>query len=127
MSHTILLVEDEEQQRFALRLLFESEGYSVLDAESAEDAYEHLKKESPTVVVTDVKLTGMDGITFFEDVRKDPRFQRIPFVFITGYNDPAAISELEKLDSVAYVTKPYNLDDLLKVVRRFAPSDSKPQ
>ena len=115
---TILLVEDEAQQRETLTMVFEVEGYSITAVASAEDGLNNLAKLKPDMIITDVKLTGMDGFSFFDEVRKRSDLKKIPFVFITGYNDPKAINTVKNLGAVAYVTKPYEIEELLHVVKQ---------
>lgn len=117
----LLIVEDEPQQRETLAMLFEGEGYSVRATESAETALDILRHNRPHLVVTDVKLTGMDGITFFESVRKGEEGKDIPFIFITAYNDTAAIARIKTMGAVEYITKPFNLEDLIRLVREKSP------
>ena len=121
---TILLVEDELQQREVLTMLLESQGYSVISVMDAEDGLRRINQTPPDMIVTDVKLPGMDGFTFFEQLRFNLQYQNIPFIFITGYNDLKAIEQARALGAVAYVTKPYNLEDLLLMVRSHLPSVS---
>jgi CheY-like chemotaxis protein len=113
----LLIVEDEPQQRETLAMLFEGEGYSVRATDSAETAMEILRNTNPHLVVTDVKLVGMDGITFFETVRGMEDGKDIPFIFITAYNDVAAIQRIKGMGSVDYITKPFNLEVLISLVR----------
>ncbi len=117
----ILLIEDEHQQRESLVGMFESEGYDTVGVESAETALEQIARRLPDLIITDVKLTGMDGFTFFDAVREDPRWNAIPFIFITGYNDPAAIEHVKRLGALGYVTKPYDLENLISLVKRSLP------
>jgi CheY-like chemotaxis protein len=117
----ILLVEDEDQQLQVLETLFGSEGYEVLAVRSAEEALLRLKETRPDMIVTDVKLPGMDGFTLYEAILASQEFRDIPFVFITGYDDPRAVEHVTRLGAVAYVKKPYNLDDLLRVVEGIHP------
>jgi DNA-binding NtrC family response regulator len=121
---TLLIVEDECQQREALMMLFEAEGYVVLGVQSAEAAMERIHDTTPSMVISDVKLTGADGFTLFENVRKQQSLETIPFVFITAYNDPRAIEKIKSLKAVDYLTKPYNLEDLLATVRRLLPPNA---
>jgi|SRR6185503_10960185 len=116
-SPRLLIVEDEPQQRETLAMLFEGEGYSVRATDSAETAMEILVKTRPHLVVTDVKLVGMDGITFFESVRSREDGKLIPFIFMTAYNDLAAIERVKQMGFVEYITKPFNLEDLIALVR----------
>jgi two-component system response regulator GlrR len=118
---TILLVEDEIQQREILQMMFESEGFEVTSTSSAEEALAHLRTAVPQLIVSDVKLGGVDGISMFEELRKDARLAGVPFIFITGYNDPVAIERVRSFGSADYVTKPYDLDALLERVRKQLP------
>jgi CheY-like chemotaxis protein len=117
MNATLMLVEDEAEQRDVLTMMFEAEGYTVLNAETAEKALEVLKTSQTNLIVSDVKLPGIDGFTFYDRVRDMPSLKNVPFMFITGYNDPLSIAKVMKLGPVAYVTKPYNLEDLMTMVR----------
>jgi CheY-like chemotaxis protein len=125
--NTILLIEDEAQQREVLQMMFEAEGFEVVGAESAERALEYLQSAVPQLVVTDVKLGGVDGISMFERLRQEERFRNVPFIFITGYNDPVAIERVKSFGAAEYLTKPYDLDALLDRVRKqFPPRESVP-
>jgi CheY-like chemotaxis protein len=119
---TILLVEDEDQQREVLTMLLEAEGYKVRGASSAEEVLKELGGLDFQLFISDVKLTGVDGFTFFSEVRKQPRFQNIPFIFISAYNDKNVIETITKHNLVDYVTKPYNLEDIISVVKKYLPS-----
>jgi CheY-like chemotaxis protein len=120
----ILLVEDEPQQREVLEMLFSSEGYEVVGVASAEEALVRMESTRPDMIVTDVKLPEMDGFTLYEAILGSEKFRAIPFVFITGYNDPQAVERVTRLGAVAYVMKPYNLDDLLRVVKGIHPPNA---
>ncbi len=126
-SQTILLVEDEAQQREVLASVLEAEGYTVVSAESAEAAIQHIGKVEPQLIVTDVKMGEMDGFSFFNHVRSLPKYSQSPFIFITGYNDPEAIDRVKQLGAAAYVTKPYELDTLLSLVKEVLPPEIETQ
>jgi CheY-like chemotaxis protein len=121
MPQKVLLIEDEADQREVLNSILESQGYTTLATDRAEVALTHLSSFLPNLIVTDVKLPGIDGITFFEEVRKKNGFHDMPFIFITAYNDPTAISRLTKMESVDYVTKPYDIEKLLNLVQQTLP------
>ena len=118
---TLLLVEDEDQQRDSLIMVFESEGYVIHAFPTAEEACEKLQSIRPSLIISDVKLPGMDGFSFFDKVREQLNSQLVPFIFITGYNDPAAIESVKKLDATWYVTKPYELENLINKVQQILP------
>lgn len=118
---SILLVEDEAQQREMLQLVLESEGYNVVGAETAEEALQHLSSNKPNMLITDVKLPGIDGFTLFDEVRKSNDIRQFPIIFITAYNDSKSAEHMKQFGASAYVTKPYNLEDLLKLVKELLP------
>ena len=124
VKSTLMLVEDEAEQRNALRLMFEAEGYTVLPAETAERALELLRHEQPDMVVIDVRLPGIDGFALFDQMRIDTRFKSTPFLFITGFNDPASVARVIKLGAVGYITKPYKLETLMEKIREHLPLHS---
>lgn len=113
----LLIVEDEPGQRETLDTLFAAEGYSVRSTDSAEKAIELLKVSRPDLIVTDVKLLGMDGISFFEEVRRGADGAPIPFIFMTAYNDRTEIDRVKSFGSVEYLTKPFDLEELVDLVR----------
>ncbi|MDI6766760.1 MAG: response regulator [Bacteroidota bacterium] len=99
-------------------MLFEVEGYNVVGVPSAEEALNKIQEITPQMFITDIKLTGMDGFSFYNEVRKNPSLENIPFIFISAYNDDKAIQNVKNLGAVGYLTKPYNLEDLLKTVKQ---------
>ena len=119
-KQTILLVEDEEQQREVLSTILELEGFTVLGAESTEAALHLLANTTPALIVTDIKLPGLDGLAFFDIVRESPGCSTTPFVFITGYNEPEAIERVKKLGAAGYITKPYDVSNLLGLIKQIA-------
>lgn len=121
LNPTIMLVEDEAQQRDALALMFEAEGYTVLAADSAEAGAQQILRTVPDMIVTDVKLPGIDGFTFFDQIRQQPSCEHVPFIFITGYNDPLAIESVKQLGAAGYITKPYDLENLITLVKKHLP------
>jgi CheY-like chemotaxis protein len=118
ISRKVLLIEDEREQRQVLHSLFEGQGYQTISTTLAETALSQPPTFLPDVIITDVKLPGKDGFTFFEEVRSNERYRHIPFIFITGYNDPKAINHLTQMEAVKYLTKPYEIESLLELVHQ---------
>ena len=114
----ILLIEDEPEQRNILQMMLENEGYTVLCADSAEGGLQLIEQSKPQLVITDVKMSGMDGFTLFEHVREKLQMKDLQFIFSTGYNDPKTIREITKLNATAYITKPYDPLELIDVIAK---------
>lgn len=114
----IIIIEDEPEQRLALKQFLITEGYDVLDYSSAEDALHNLQTLKPHLIVSDIKLPGIDGITFFHEIRKINNLRDVPFFFISAFNDPDTIASIRSLGMVDYITKPYELDEFLEIVKK---------
>ncbi len=113
---TILLIEDEPQQRETLSTVLSGEGYDVVAVSSAEEALAWLRQSKPSIILTDIKLMGLDGFSMFEKLRDDSRYSGIPLLFLTGYNDLDVIERAKSLGAAGYLTKPYELEALLAMI-----------
>jgi two-component system NtrC family sensor kinase len=85
-SYRVLVVDDEESIRLLLRDILEMDGHRVESASSGIEAWSHLDSNAgpPDVIITDMKMPGMDGATFFREVsRRDPALAK-RIIFITG-------------------------------------------
>lgn len=117
MSHTIFVTEDEENIRELLRCTIESFGYRVECFECAEDLLERLKTTVPSLLLLDIMLPGMDGLTALGKIKKNPATADLPVLLLT-----AKSSELDKvrgLDIGAedYITKPFGVLELSARIR----------
>lgn len=107
---TLLLVDDEEDFREAAREALNRQGFHVADADSGERALEYLESTRPDVVVLDLRMGGMDGISTLREIRKSDR--SLPVVILTGhgkYEDALAGIQLGVVD---FVQKPVDLKHL---------------
>lgn len=113
--HTILVVEDEELMRSILRRLLESSGYNVVTADSAESALAAFGENEISVTLTDIKMSGMDGIELLDRIKGiDPDAL---VIVMTAYSSvDSAVAALRK-GAYDYVTKPFVNDDLLQTVK----------
>ena len=116
MKGLLLLVEDDQNAREGMKVALEEEGYEVIDKEKAEDALEVLKKKNVDLVITDLRLPGMDGV---ELLRKAQGVSPSTLVIIiTAYATVENAVEAMKEGAYDYVTKPINLDRFLLLVKR---------
>ncbi|NOY22946.1 MAG: sigma-54-dependent Fis family transcriptional regulator [Acidobacteria bacterium] len=110
MSFRILVVDDEAAQRSVLSRFLESEGYTVDQAESAEQALRQLENESADLIISDMKMNGMSGLDFLKQLReRDPL---IPFLMITAFSNVSDAVDVLKSGASDYLTKPVNLAEL---------------
>lgn len=115
-TRTILLIEDEEEQYSILVKAFAERGYAMVVATRAEEALRLIEQVLPELLIVDIKLEGMDGITFFEHCKSLGLIGRIPFIYLTAYNSLSMAMEAKKQGAAEYIVKPYDLDFLLDTV-----------
>ncbi len=116
MSYSILVVDDEKNQRTILGKFLESNGYRVFLAESGELALDILKKETIDALITDMKMGGMSGKDLLKEVKKINPL--LPVIVITAFGSVEDAVEVMKFGAADYITKPVNLQELLIKLRK---------
>jgi len=113
MSARVLVVEDDEATRSALRALLDDAGYVCDEAADGERAVAAMREAQFDLVLLDVGLPGMSGADVHAHLRRDPRTRFLPIVFLTAYADRQI--KLQQLEAGAedFITKPYDADELL--------------
>lgn len=115
MKPNILVVEDEELMRAILRQLLEDEGFQVFTADSAENALQLFASEEIAVTLTDIKMTGMDGLALLDRIKTIE--EEAIVIIMTAYSSvDSAIAALRK-GAYDYVTKPFVNADLLQTIK----------
>jgi signal transduction histidine kinase len=118
MEKTILLVDDEKDIREVLRLPLADLGYAVLEAENGEEALRQFERLQPSMVLTDIKMPGMDGIELLQKIKQaNPEAE---VIMITGHGDMDLAVKSLKFDATDFITKPINVDVLEIALRRAA-------
>jgi CheY-like chemotaxis protein len=95
-----------------------SEGYSAIAFEKTDDAYEYILQNTPDLIVSDIKLVPMNGFEFLKVLKDNPDTVDIPFIFVTGNADLKTAIESRRLGAEDFVSKPYDLVDLLNTIER---------
>jgi DNA-binding NtrC family response regulator len=113
---TILIVEDEPKMLRLLKLNLGEEGYSIRAAQDAEVGLNTLRQEKIDLVVTDLKLPGMDGLEFLQAVKRADA--RIPVIVMTAYGTVETAVEAMKAGASDYVLKPFSLEEMKLIVRK---------
>jgi two-component system nitrogen regulation response regulator GlnG len=113
---TILIVDDEKPICAALASLVKAEGFKALTAGDGATALEKVRSESPDVMLTDIKMPGMDGMELMRRTREvDPD---LPVVMITAYAEVHGAVESIKAGAHDYLSKPFDNQDVLRVIHR---------
>jgi len=117
----IMLVDDEEQLVSIMASVLQDEGFSVKKMLSAEEALVEYVSYSPDLVISDVKMDSMDGFAMFERVKALQREKSVPFIFLTGLDDRLGQQRANSLGATAYVSKPFDVDELVGMVKKLVP------
>lgn len=112
----ILVVDDEYLIRWSLEQNLKKEGYEIFLSESGEEAIEVINKESPDIVLLDIKLPGMDGYEVLDKILKIDK--DIMVIMITAYEEVDKVVKAIKLGAFDYVTKPFDFNKVLLSVQK---------
>jgi two-component system response regulator PilR (NtrC family) len=114
MPH-LLIVDDEQSMRDFLSILFYREGYTVTVAPTAEAALATLGQKEFDAVLTDVRMPGMSGLELLAELKS--RQPDLPVIIVTAFASPDDAVQAMKSGAFDYLAKPFNVDELRKVVR----------
>jgi two-component system OmpR family response regulator len=115
-ARPVLVVDDDDATRAAERAVLSDDGFRVIEARDGEEAMRAIVNDPPALVILDIQMPGVDGPAFARQLRMALR--RVPLVILTGAED--AKHEADRCNAEAYLRKPFDAPELLRVVRRFA-------
>lgn len=113
----ILIVDDEARILMLLQSLLRANHYEALTAKSGEEALRMLKEDpSFDIVITDLRMSPMDGMTLFYEIRK--LYPAIPVILLTAYASVETAIDAMKNGAVDYITKPFKVDEMIATLKR---------
>jgi CheY-like chemotaxis protein len=118
MAIRVLVVEDDDVIRQLITVNLELEGFEVMTAVDGQDALERVIADEPDVITLDVMMPRMDGWATAEKLREDPATAGIKIVLISARAQEADLQRGDQIGVDAYLTKPFDPDELIGVVRR---------
>jgi two-component system, cell cycle response regulator DivK len=117
-NELILIIEDNEKNRKLIRDLLQVKGYRTIESETAEDGLKLAEEKTPALILMDIQLSGMDGITAMKQLKAAPKTKTIPIVAITAsamtHNRQTMLAE----GFDGYQTKPFNFKEFLDELKR---------
>lgn len=113
----ILVIDDEKELREEILDMLRFEGYDAIKAENGAVGIEEAKKHRPDLIICDILMPEMDGISVFKILTKDVSFLFTPFIFLTALADKEEIREGMILGVDDYITKPFQKEKLLKAIQ----------
>jgi len=114
----VLVAEDDDISATILLHRLHKEGLDVVRFDNGQDAYQDALRETPTLVILDVKMPGLDGFEVLERLRKDHRFSSVPVIMLTSMGQEADVVRAFRMGADDYILKPFSPTELSARVRR---------
>ncbi|MBN1445070.1 MAG: response regulator [Candidatus Omnitrophica bacterium] len=115
----ILIMEDEPDALMMLSMALKSAGYVVFGAPDGEEGLKIFREEKPDLVILDVMMPRMDGWEVLQRIKAGLKSKRVPVIMLTGKSEDADKVKGYDFGADFYVTKPYNIQKLLPIIRDF--------
>lgn len=122
MGKRVMAVDDSATVRKVLQATLVEAGYDVVEAVDGADALEKLSGESVDMLVTDLNMPNVDGIGLIQEVRQKPGNRFMPIIMLTSESQPEKKNAGKAAGASGWITKPFNPDQLLAVVRMVCPA-----
>ena len=114
MSYSVMIVDDDAQIRTLLSTMLSVAGFESVTAEDGLDAWEKIKHHQPDVLLLDVMMPNLDGLSLCKKLRGEAETADLPIIFLSGKAHQEAIREGLAAGANSYLTKPTSLGELTK-------------
>jgi len=118
MSEKILIVDDEPHMLRVTELSIKKGGYQIVIGRNGKEALELAAREKPSLIVMDVSMPEMDGLTALTQLKANPETAKIPVIMLTVRGQAMARQQAEQSGAAVYLTKPFSPSQLLVEVKR---------
>ena len=112
----IWVIDDDRAMRWVLEKTFKEEGFDVTNFEEAQTALERLHHDAPDVILTDIRMPGIDGLTFLSKVKNS--HPDLPVIIMTAHSDLESAVSSYQTGAFEYLPKPFDIDEALALVNR---------
>ncbi|MBI5256516.1 MAG: response regulator [Burkholderiales bacterium] len=118
MPKTIMIVDDSESVRLVVGMALKSAGYDVIEGRDGQDAVARLTGQKVHLIISDVNMPRMDGISFVKAVKQMPAYKFTPVIMLTTESQEARKREGQAAGARAWVVKPFQPEQLLGAVKK---------
>jgi len=118
MSKTIMIVDDSASLRQVVGIALKSAGYEILEACDGKDALGKLTGQKINLIISDVNMPIMDGISFVREVKKHPNYKFTPIIMLTTESQESKKQEGQSAGAKAWVVKPFKPEQMLQAVSK---------
>lgn len=117
-KRNILLVDDEVGFAEILRDLLMMDGYEVVLVYDGQEALEKLNDYLPDLIISDIMMPRVGGIELYHKVRQNPKYSKIPFLFISGFEDGRILKGLQDHELFGILSKPIDMEQIQKTISK---------
>jgi two-component system chemotaxis response regulator CheY len=118
MAKTIMVVDDSTSLRQVVSIALKGGGYDVLEAEDGKDALGKLAGQKIHLIISDVNMPNMDGITFVKELKKLPEYKFTPIIMLTTESQEDKKAQGQAAGARAWVVKPFKPEQMLTAVSK---------
>jgi two-component system chemotaxis response regulator CheY len=118
LSLRVMTVDDSKTMRDMVSFTLRQAGYAVTEAEDGQKALAALKTSTADLVITDLNMPNMDGISLIRALRKEAKYRTVPILMLTTEADAAKKAEGREAGATGWIVKPFSPEKLLDVVQR---------
>lgn len=118
MTASILTVDDSPSLRMAVRIALTGAGYTVTEAGDGVEGLAKASTERFDLVITDLNMPRMDGLTMIRELRSQPTMAGVPIVFLTTESEDGLKAQAKAAGATGWLVKPFNSEQLVKIARK---------
>ena len=118
MTASILTVDDSPSLRMAIRIALTGAGYSVAEAGDGVEGIAKASSQRFDLIITDLNMPNMDGLTMIRELRKSPAQTGVPIVFLTTESEESLKAQAKAAGATGWLVKPFNAEQLVKIARK---------
>jgi len=118
MTASILTVDDSPSLRMAIKIALTGAGYSVTEAGDGQEGLDKATAGQFDLIVTDLNMPVMDGLTMIRELRKLPALGGTPIIFLTTESDDAVKQQAKAAGATGWLVKPFVPDQLIRIARK---------
>lgn len=121
MSKVALIVDDSVSMRQMVAFTLRQGGFEVVEGEHGQDALGKLKGKRFDIIITDLNMPVMDGITFIKNVREQKEFKLVPILMLTTESQASKKEQGKAAGATGWITKPFDPEKLMATVSKVLP------
>lgn len=120
MAKTVMIVDDSRTLRHMVNIILKDAGYETVDAVDGLDALEKLSEHKVNLLICDINMPNMDGLTLLRELKKREEYSYIPVLMLTTESQAGKRDEAREAGATAWVIKPFTAEQMIKAVEKLA-------